>query len=123
MFRSPSQQRQLMMMNGGNRPLPPAPPGVNPRPPMQQPIPNRLQQQLNQHKIQKQAHIAGPVKKPLPKPVEEQEEKIEVLTSWWAWTAYLMTCCIPNWFLRVCLRKKNPMVQQAWREKVNKYRM
>ncbi|KAI8974739.1 chitin synthase [Pilobolus umbonatus] len=47
------------------------------------------------------------------------EEKVEVLTSWWAWLAFLMTCCIPNWFLRSCLKKQNPMVQQAWREKLS----
>ncbi|KAI7898177.1 chitin synthase [Cokeromyces recurvatus] len=47
------------------------------------------------------------------------EEKVKVLTNWWSWIAFLMTCCIPSWFIRVCLRKKDSMVQQAWREKLS----
>ncbi|ORZ15968.1 chitin synthase-domain-containing protein [Absidia repens] len=48
----------------------------------------------------------------------EEEEKPDVLTNWWSWMAFLATCCIPNWFIRVCLRKPNPLTQQAWREKL-----
>lgn len=88
-----------------------------------QPMSNRLQQQLLEQKMaqqQQQQQTALPSH-----PIEEEkQEKPKVLTSWWAWTAFLVTCCIPNWFIRVCLRKPNPMMQQAWREKVkdkNKY--
>lgn len=132
MFRSPSQQRQQMMMygpnghpqNGGGNAGPPGYMNARPRP--SQPMPNRLQQQLQQQKIQQQQQQQALLSGPGPnQPINNNnkkedipEEKVKVLTNWWAWTAFLMTCCIPNWFLRVCLRKKNPMVQQAWREKV-----
>ncbi|KAI8982417.1 chitin synthase-domain-containing protein [Mycotypha africana] len=101
------------------------------------PMSNRLQQQLQQQKYQQQQLLQQQQqqqqqqqeallnqslntnnKKLQKSPPDEPEEKIKVLTSWWAWIAYLATCCIPNWFLRICLKKRNAMVQQAWREKL-----
>ncbi|KAG2185821.1 hypothetical protein INT43_002258 [Umbelopsis isabellina] len=38
--------------------------------------------------------------------------------SWWSITANIATCCIPSCFLSYCLKKRNPLVRQAWREKV-----
>lgn len=117
LIRSPSQQQRMMQQQQQQQRM------MRQRP-SNQPMPNRLQNQLQQQKFQQQQE-AG-LLDDLPKGKEEipqEEEKVKVLTSWWAWCAYLMTCCIPNWFLRVCLRKKNPMVQQAWREKVQKYRI
>ncbi|KAI8978405.1 chitin synthase [Pilobolus umbonatus] len=40
------------------------------------------------------------------------------LSSWWAWTAYLLTCCFPSCFIRICFHKTNKNMQQAWREKM-----
>ncbi|KAG0914330.1 hypothetical protein G6F57_002032 [Rhizopus arrhizus] len=113
LIRSPSQQQRMMQQQQQQQRM------MRQRP-SNQPMPNRLQNQLQQQKFQQQQE-AG-LLDDLPKGKEEipqEEEKVKVLTSWWAWCAYLMTCCIPNWFLRVCLRKKNPMVQQAWREKLS----
>lgn len=112
MFRSPSQQQRLQNHVRGY-PM---------RPPPNQPMSNSLQYQLQQQKLQQQQEAIQPAA-PLPNQKSKQkepEEDIKVLTNWWAWIAFLMTCCIPNWFLKVCLRKRNPLVQQAWREKVKK---
>lgn len=38
--------------------------------------------------------------------------------TWWSGTAFFITCCIPNWILSTCGKKKSKLVQQAWREKV-----
>ncbi|CAO0789486.1 unnamed protein product [Mucor circinelloides] len=130
MIRSPSQQQRMQQQQryyGGNMQQQPGGYSPHQRPrPNNYPMPNRLQSQLQQQKIQQQqqqqeALLNQPQmsqqqqqkKQPVP------EEKVKVLTSWWAWLAFLMTCCIPNWFLRVCLRKRNAMVQQAWREKLS----
>ncbi|KAI9260371.1 chitin synthase [Helicostylum pulchrum] len=127
MIRSPSQQQRINQQQQG-RYGPPGGPGGPPGPggsmrprPNNYPMPNRLQHQLQQQKIYQQEALLdqqpGPnQKKPLPPPEEEQPK---VLTSWWAWMAFLLTCCFPNWFLRVCLKKNNAMVQQAWREKLS----
>ncbi|KAG2233193.1 hypothetical protein INT48_005031 [Thamnidium elegans] len=126
MIRSPSQQQRMnqqqqqQQQQGRYGPPGPAGPhgGMRPRP-NNYPMPNRLQHQLQQQKIyQQEALLDQPNqnnnnKKPPP------EEEIKVLTNWWAWIAFLLTCCIPNWFLRVCLKKNNAMVQQAWREKLS----
>lgn len=117
MIRSPSQNRAAI----GVRPYPGA---AHPsmyggqRPYYNQPMSSHLQQQLQQQKLQQQQ--AAGLDAPIPKESapEEPEPKPKVLTSWWAWTAFLLTCCIPNWFIRVVLRKPNPLMQQAWREKV-----
>jgi chitin synthase len=45
--------------------------------------------------------------------------KAKVKLTWWAITAQVLTCCCPNWCLKACLRKKDPLVRQAWREKVS----
>lgn len=39
--------------------------------------------------------------------------------TWWSGTAFFVTCCIPNWVLSTCGKKKSKLVQQAWREKVS----
>ncbi|KAI9313223.1 chitin synthase-domain-containing protein [Dichotomocladium elegans] len=49
---------------------------------------------------------------------KELENEPSVLTSWWAWVAYLVTCCIPGWCLKSCCRKRTMIMQQAWREKI-----
>jgi chitin synthase len=113
MIRSPSQQQRMQQQQRYNSMQ-----QQRPRP-NNYPMPNRLQQQLQQQKMQQQNAILNQNPPPPPPPEKEPEEKIKVLTNWWAWIAFLMTCCIPNWFLRVCLRKRNALVQQAWREKVN----
>ncbi|CEP14317.1 hypothetical protein [Parasitella parasitica] len=130
MIRSPSQQQRLQQQQQYYN-AQYGYPQQRPRPPNNYPMPNRLQSQLQQQKMQQQQQQqqqqeallnpsqqpAAPHKKQPPPP--PPEEKVKVLTSWWAWLAFLMTCCIPNWFLRVCLRKRNAMVQQAWREKLS----
>jgi hypothetical protein len=106
-----------------------------------QPMSNRLQQQLQQQKLQQQHEAllgqggggnrppaggntpsAGmdPRQQKKLQQLEEEENKPKVLTNWWSWMAFLATCCIPNWFMRVCMRMPNPLTQQAWREKVLK---
>ncbi|KAI8377815.1 chitin synthase-domain-containing protein [Radiomyces spectabilis] len=108
MLRSTSSQNTNAQSNGS---IPQRPPTVN------QPMSHHLQQQLEQQKMQQQyaaLDAIGETKDVTP----EKEIKPKVLTSWWAWTAYLATCCIPNWFIRICLRKPNPLMQQAWREKL-----
>lgn len=116
MIRSPSQQQR---MNQQQRYGPNGPPNMRPRP-NNQPMPNRLQHQLQQQKLYQQQEALLDQPTTNQKKQEIPEEKVKVLTSWWAWLAFLMTCCIPNWFLRACLKKKNAMVQQAWREKVKR---
>lgn len=129
MIRSPSQQQRINQQQqqqqqqqryGPNGP----PPNMRARP-NNQPMPNRLQHQLQQQKLYQQEALldqpnaaAAAAAEGAKKPQEIPEEEVKVLTSWWAWMAFLMTCCIPNWFLGACLKKKNAMVQQAWREKV-----
>ncbi|KAI8139495.1 chitin synthase-domain-containing protein [Fennellomyces sp. T-0311] len=86
-----------------------------------QPMSNRLQLQLQQQKIrqQQEAGLARPqARRRKPEPVEEDEEEPDVLTSCWAWTAYLLTICIPGICMRTCCGKKTALVQQAWREKL-----
>jgi chitin synthase len=115
MIRSPSQQQRMQQQGRYYGPPPQGPNNMRPRP---NPMPNRLQSQLQQQKMYQQQEAL--LNQPQPtKKVEPEEVKVKVLTSWWAWVAFLMTCCIPNWFLRVCLRKRDAMVQQAWREKLS----
>ncbi|KAL0092181.1 chitin synthase [Phycomyces blakesleeanus] len=82
---------------------------------------NRLQQQLQQQQMQQQQMQQQQLQQQQlleqnqPKVPEEQPK---VLTNWWAWMAFLATCCIPSWFIRVVFRKPNSMMQQAWREKL-----
>ncbi|CAO3677614.1 unnamed protein product [Rhizopus stolonifer] len=95
LVRTPSQQQHIQQ---------------RPSRPINHTMPNRLQHQLQQKQEKKIVET---------KPPERKVTEVKVLTNWWAWCAFLMTCCIPNCFIRVCLRKKNPMVQQAWREKLS----
>ncbi|KAI8393502.1 chitin synthase-domain-containing protein [Radiomyces spectabilis] len=120
MIRSPSQQRAMAnrypMQPGTQNPM-----MMQGRPRPNQPMSNRLQQQLQQQKLhQQQEALLDQAPLQANRAQEEliDEEKPKVLTSWWAWIAFLATCCIPNWFIRVCFRKPNAMMQQAWREKL-----
>lgn len=85
-----------------------------------QPMSNNLQLQLQQQKQQQQLmnNIGGA------QSVIEEQEPVEKepspLNNWWAWIAFLCTCCIPNYIIRVWGRKPNKNMQQAWREKVRK---
>lgn len=89
-----------------------------------QPMSNHLQAQLEYQKQQQQLinGAAGSgstsiMAAPVAEPPKEKEPK--VLTSWWAWSAYLITCCFPSYIIRVWFGKTNKNMQQAWREKVN----
>lgn len=92
----------------------------------EQPMSNRLQMQLQQQKIQQQREAGlstapRPQRKPSKKEKQAKEEDdADARTTWWAWIAFAMTCCIPGWCLRVCCRKQNALTRQAWREKVYK---
>lgn len=123
MIRSPSQQQRMyqqqQQQQGRYQPGPPHQGGPNNMRPRPNPMPNRLQSQLQQQKMYQQEALLNQPQQSGKKVQEPEEEKIKVLTSWWAWIAFLMTCCIPNWFLRVCLGKRNALVQQAWREKLS----
>ena len=39
---------------------------------------------------------------------------------WWVVASRIATCCFPGWCLRICLKQRSSMVQQAWREKVKR---
>ncbi|KAI8366234.1 chitin synthase [Blakeslea trispora] len=77
-----------------------------------QPMPNQLQLQLQQQKQSLSTERLSDVS------TIESKEKPRVLTSWWAWIAFLCTCCFPNCIIRICFGKSNRGMQQAWREKV-----
>ncbi|KAI8375401.1 chitin synthase [Choanephora cucurbitarum] len=77
-----------------------------------QPMPDQLQLQLEQQKQSlstERLSDASTIK---------TKEESRVLTSWWAWTAFICTCCFPNCIIRICFGKPNRGMQQAWREKV-----
>ncbi|KAI9321358.1 chitin synthase-domain-containing protein [Dichotomocladium elegans] len=103
---------------------PPGPPGSNPN--MRQSMSNPLQQQLHQRKIQQQRAAgltSGPPGGQRQVPLQEKQddediEKPKVRTTFWAWFAFFSTCCFPSWVIKVVFRKTNPLMQQAWREKV-----
>ncbi|KAJ3290560.1 Chitin synthase, class 3 [Rhizoclosmatium sp. JEL0117] len=40
-----------------------------------------------------------------------------IKTNTWVYASWILTCCIPSIFINKCLKKPNPLVQQAWREK------
>lgn len=82
---------------------------------LNQPMSNQLQAQLAQQKEQQQQQQQQP---PTPLAAEEKPKEEKVLTNWWAWTAYLATCCFPSYIIRVWFGKSNKSMQQAWREKV-----
>ncbi|KAI8640686.1 chitin synthase-domain-containing protein [Parasitella parasitica] len=83
-----------------------------------QPMSNNLQTQLAQQK-QQLNHGAVPVASNISDVSEEKEEKEpSPLNNWWAWIAFLCTCCFPNYIIRVWFGKPNKNMQQAWREKV-----
>jgi chitin synthase len=88
---------------------------------MNQPMSNNLQMQLAQQKRQQMANNGQPVKgfsKVDSIEDEELEKEASVLNNWWAWIAFLVTCCFPNYIIRHCFGKPNKNMQQAWREKV-----
>lgn len=82
-----------------------------------QPMSSSLQFQLEQQKqqFQQQQLQQQAVKK------DAVEKEPRVLTNWWAWIAYLCTCCFPDYIIRVWFGKSNKNMQQAWREKVCVY--
>ncbi|KAI8621140.1 chitin synthase-domain-containing protein [Chytriomyces sp. MP71] len=47
---------------------------------------------------------------------KRKEETVK--TNTWVYASWVLTCCIPTVFIRRCLGKSNPLVQQAYREKV-----
>ncbi|KAI8877989.1 glycosyltransferase family 2 protein [Backusella circina FSU 941] len=49
---------------------------------------------------------------------KDDKKEPNVLTSWWAWWAFLCTCCFPPFIIKKCFGKTNKSMQQAWREKV-----
>lgn len=129
----PSQQGPLVPPHATNTPMSNEYNGVplqRPGVPDHRPMPNRLQQQQIQQQKLRQQQEAGLGHAILRNPTthvrktkqhqqpEEEDDQPNVLTSWWAWTAYIATCCFPAWCLRTCCRKRSILVQQAWREKV-----
>lgn len=84
-----------------------------------QPMSSNLQQQLQQQKRHQQHQSYPHHQHQKKEPIQEEEEKEpKVLTNWWAWIAFLCTCCFPNYIIRVWFGKSNKNMQQAWREKV-----
>ncbi|KAL9557864.1 hypothetical protein MBANPS3_001173 [Mucor bainieri] len=86
-----------------------------------QPMSNNLQMQLAQQKQQQQMNNgAMPVSSQMSglSDQEEEEKEPSPLTNWWAWIAFLCTCCYPPYIIRVWFGKSNKNMQQAWREKV-----
>lgn len=75
----------------------------------------RTQREMSaQRSAQPSQHIlqqAQAAKKSMVKPKQK--------LSWWAILARIMTCCCPNWCMRVCCKMNDSLVQQAWREKVS----
>jgi hypothetical protein len=65
----------------------------------------------NEKNLTIEEELAQKNSKPMPK-------KDFVPWTWWSGFAFFLTCCIPNWILSTCGRKKTKLVQQAWREKV-----
>lgn len=49
---------------------------------------------------------------------ERGASNTNVRAGWWAWVAFLATCCFPSCCIRLCFGKSNSMMRQAWREKV-----
>lgn len=86
----------------------------------------RMRQQMQQQQQYPQQPITS--SKPLPQgpivppPPSKQpmvaKPKDRVVRGWWGWTARIVTCCLPNWFIKTCFRKQNALMQQAWREKL-----
>ncbi|CAO3590112.1 unnamed protein product [Absidia cylindrospora] len=103
--------------------------------PMGQPMSDRLAEQLEKHRKdhlrQQQHHL---LKQDTDVTIDPSNERgvgdrningkkegaptTVVRTGWWAWLAFLATCCIPSCCIRVCFGKSNPMMRQAWREKM-----
>ncbi|KAL0089727.1 chitin synthase [Phycomyces blakesleeanus] len=79
-----------------------------------EPMSPHLQRQLE---AQRQSR-AIPRVEVVEQPAEPPKEKVKVLTGWWSWIAFLATCYIPNTVIRICFKKQNAMMQQAWREKL-----
>jgi chitin synthase len=92
---------------------PPIPPSDNHRHSVNQPMSSNLQLQLAQQKQQHQM-----INEPVKSISEEQVKEANVLNNWWAWIAFLVTCCFPNYIIRHCFGKPNNNIQQAWRQKL-----
>ncbi|KAI8614433.1 chitin synthase-domain-containing protein [Chytriomyces sp. MP71] len=48
----------------------------------------------------------------------KKKKEDAIKTNLWVYASWALTCCIPSFFIRRCLGKANPLVQQAYREKV-----
>ncbi|RUP48368.1 chitin synthase-domain-containing protein [Jimgerdemannia flammicorona] len=70
----------------------------------------QMQAQRTQAPQQQQQQQPEPPKKSMVKPKPQ--------LSWWAIMAIILTCCCPSFCLKWCCKKGDPLVQQAWREKV-----
>jgi chitin synthase len=94
--------------------------GGIPRNAHNQPMSNNLQMQLAQQKQQQQMNNGAiPLASNMSDLSEQDEEKEpSPLNNWWAWIAFLCTCCYPSYIIRVWFGKSNKNMQQAWREKV-----
>lgn len=90
--------------------------GTNPM--NNQPMSSNLQQQLQQQKQHHQHQHKQQQQQQQQIQVEEEVKEPKVLTNWWAWIAFLCTCCLPTYIIRVWFGKSNKNMQQAWREKV-----
>ncbi|EPB90013.1 hypothetical protein HMPREF1544_03125 [Mucor circinelloides 1006PhL] len=84
-----------------------------------QPMSSNLQMQLAQQKQQQMNNGAIPVSSQMSDLSDQDEQKEpSPLNNWWAWVAFLCTCCYPPYIIRVWFGKSNKNMQQAWREKV-----
>ncbi|KAG1084745.1 hypothetical protein G6F42_021662 [Rhizopus arrhizus] len=80
---------------------------------------SNLQMQLAQQKQQQMNNGAIPVSSQMSDLSDQDEQKEpSPLNNWWAWVAFLCTCCYPPYIIRVWFGKSNKNMQQAWREKV-----
>lgn len=88
------------------------------RRPHSRPMSSQLQQQLE---VQKQSQTTLPPVTLVPSvdTAKEDQKEPKVLTSWWAWIAFICTCCFPPIMIEKCFGKTNKNMQQAWREKVS----
>ncbi|KAI8069424.1 chitin synthase-domain-containing protein [Gongronella butleri] len=141
---APSSSAQHPSIYGGGRGRGRAPPP----PPVHQPLPDQLARQLSKQRkflIRKQQHQylrdengqnAGTPGSSNPNLVSgridfddkhslhsedtrnESDPRSRVRRGWWAWLAFVATCCIPSCCIRVVFGKSNPMMRQAWREKM-----
>jgi hypothetical protein len=73
---------------------------------------------LNASNVAKESNIMSSNEAKHSKPLPPTPVQTSNMT-WWSIIANIATCCFPSWFLSYCFKKHNPLVRQAWREKVN----